>query len=375
MMQATAPIEPPRRQPHPVELEVAYPERLSRWRIFFKWLFVVPQLVVVWILGLVLWIITVLAWFGVLFTGRYPRSFFDFASGVLRWQANVFAYAMFLRDEYPPFTLDAGSYALDLYIPMAERQSRFRLFIRWAAAIPNQIVLQLVFLGVLFTTFMAWWSILFTGRYPRGLFRFAEGTMRWWARLQAYTYLLRDEFPPYSVNRDARPGPEVVSLVLGIPFMALYVAISLLPFAGMLGSGESRVTPGPGVLDAPERLVAERPSGHVNSIRITMIGYVDDAIAPATQPRPGYRFVAFDVIAEKDGFWPAWYTVSFFSLDDCLRRYDVDLWATSDGFPESRMFFRSGSTSDRVYFQIPEDSTPCELRYQAGLGSIVFEFY
>lgn len=134
-----------------------------------------------------------MAWFSILFTGRYPKAFFDFNSGIVRWQANVFAYIALLRDEYPPFSWEPGEYPLSLVIDRAQRQSRFRLFVRAFTIIPNQIVLQFVAVAWLFTTSIAWFAILFTGKYPRGLFKFAVGVMRWWARLTAYTYLLRDD--------------------------------------------------------------------------------------------------------------------------------------------------------------------------------------
>ena len=188
-------------------------------RIFFKLFLAIPQLIVIELLLVPLWLLTFLAWFAILFTGRYPRGFFEFTTGVLRWATNVVAYLALLRDEYPPFSWEPGDYPLTLDIPIADRQSRFRLFIRAIAIFPNWLVFYFVQIGWFFTTFVAWWAILITGRYPRGLFKFSVGVMRWWNRQYAYLLLLRDEYPPYSVNANARPGNEAASFILGIPLL------------------------------------------------------------------------------------------------------------------------------------------------------------
>jgi len=91
--------------PLPVECDVEYPERSSRLLIFFKWLLVVPHIIVLYAVGAVTGLFTVIAWFAILFSGRYPKGLFDFSVGTLRWMARVNAYMLLLRDEYPPFSL------------------------------------------------------------------------------------------------------------------------------------------------------------------------------------------------------------------------------------------------------------------------------
>ena len=177
-MQATYGAEPNVRPPHPIAFDVVYPERLSRLTTFFRLILVIPQLIVVYLLTIPLYILTIIAWFAILFTGRYPRAFFDFNVGISRWISNVFAYSALLRDEYPPFSMDAGAYPLTLDLPYSERQSRFRLFVRAITIIPNYIVFYFVQIAFFFTSFIAWWAILFTGQYPRGLHKFAVGVMR-----------------------------------------------------------------------------------------------------------------------------------------------------------------------------------------------------
>jgi hypothetical protein len=90
---------------YPVKYHVEYPEKLSRGLIFVKWLLVIPHIIVLYFLGIASFVVTFIAWFAILFTGKYPRGMFDFNVGVQRWSNRVQAYFMLMRDEYPPFTL------------------------------------------------------------------------------------------------------------------------------------------------------------------------------------------------------------------------------------------------------------------------------
>ena len=199
----------------------------------------------------------------------------------MRCSANVGAYAALLRDEYPPFSWDTGEYPLTLGIERAERQSRFRLFIRIFAIVPNQIVFFFVQLAWFAVTVAVWFVILITGRYPRGLFRFSVGALRWYQRQFAYQFLLRDEYPPYSIRAAARPGQEVLSAIVGLPLFIAYIAISLLPYAGLLGGGTDTVLV-QSALTSPA-LAAEMPTGKANGVRVTILGYNDNTPAPPGQ--------------------------------------------------------------------------------------------
>jgi hypothetical protein len=185
---------------YPLRYDVEYPERLSRWKIFFKWLLAFPHMLIVGALGMVAYVMMVIAWFAILFTGRYPQGLFNFVVGIYRWNANVSAYILFMRDEYPPFTMEAGHYPVTYEVDYPERLSRWKIFFKWLFVIPNMIVLMVLVLAYEITILIAWFAILFTGRYPEGLFRFGVGVTRWNLRASAYTYLLRDEYPPFSLS-------------------------------------------------------------------------------------------------------------------------------------------------------------------------------
>lgn len=184
----------------PVRFDVEYPDQLSRLLIFFKWLLAIPHLLILYALGGVLSVITVIAFFAILFTTKYPEGLFKIAVGVMRWQANVYAYILLMCDEYPPFSWEAGEYPLTLEIEYPDTLNRWLPLIKWLLIIPNMIVFIIVAIVGYFLLFIAWFAILFTGKFPRGMFDFVAGVLRWSLRLNAYTYLMRDEYPPFSLK-------------------------------------------------------------------------------------------------------------------------------------------------------------------------------
>ena len=185
---------------YPLRYDVEYPEELSRWLIFVKWLLVIPNLIIVWALGYAVSAVTFIAFFAILFTKRYPRGLFDFVVNVNRWNANVMAYLMLFRDEYPPFSWEPGEYAVTYEVDYPEELSRWLPLIKWLLAVPHFIVLLFLFIAVYFVYMIAFFAILFTKRFPRGLFDFVVGVHRWTNRVNAYANLLRDEYPPFSLR-------------------------------------------------------------------------------------------------------------------------------------------------------------------------------
>ena len=184
---------------YPLVFDVEYPEKLSRLLIFFKGLLAIPHWIILYALMAVAQAITVIAWFAILFTGRYPKGLFDFVVGIYRWQYNVGAYVLLLRDDYPPFSLSAGQYPLTFDIEYPGRLSRLLIFFKWLLIIPHLIVLVLLGIVYWITLVIAWFAILFTARYPKPLFNFGVGLLRWGARINAYYMLMRDDYPPFSL--------------------------------------------------------------------------------------------------------------------------------------------------------------------------------
>lgn len=151
------------------------------------------------LIGAVAFICAVIAWFAIVFTGAQPRGLWDFARMYMRWRTKAVAYIALLRDEYPPFGEGdyPVTYALDF--PDAPR-NRWSVGLRIFYVIPHVIVLFFLGIAWAITSVIAWFAILFTGSYPEGLYRFAVGVMRWHVRVESYMLLMRDEYPPFSME-------------------------------------------------------------------------------------------------------------------------------------------------------------------------------
>jgi hypothetical protein len=190
----------------PLRYDVQYPDSLNRvlnnpFLFWIKWILAIPHLAILYVLGLVVWVVVVVAFFSILFTKKYPRGLYDFAVNYMRWQANVYAYIFMLRDEYPPFSWDAGQYPVTLETTYQDEMSRFAPLYKWIFVIPNLIVWYLVAIVAVVLWVVAGFAILFTGKFPRGMFDFIVGTSRWYHRAYMYGfYLMTDKYPPFSMK-------------------------------------------------------------------------------------------------------------------------------------------------------------------------------
>jgi hypothetical protein len=137
----------------------------------------------------------------VLFRQRYPRWWFDFARELTRFAFRIGAYVVLLTDDYPS-TVDQQKVHLDLDYPDAEHDlNRWLPLVKWFLAIPHYVVLFFLSIGAFVSVVVAWFAILLTGHYPRGLFDFVVGVGRWALRVNAYAFLLvTDQYPPFSLN-------------------------------------------------------------------------------------------------------------------------------------------------------------------------------
>jgi hypothetical protein len=184
---------------------------LSRALWLVKWLLAIPHYVVLAFLWVAFGVVTVVAFFAILFTGRYPRTLFDFNVGVLRWSWRVafYSYSALATDRYPPFTLaDDRSYPARLEVDYPERLSRWLPLVKWILILPHALIVSLFqggwgfhFGGLtgLLAVFGAI-ALLFTGRYPRDIFALVMGTNRWSFRVLAYALLLTDQYPPFRLD-------------------------------------------------------------------------------------------------------------------------------------------------------------------------------
>jgi hypothetical protein len=220
-------------QSYPVKVHARLDEPLSRWLWLVKWLLAIPHYIVLFFLWIAFAVVTVIAFFAILFTGRYPRRLFSFNLGVLRWSWRVayYAYSALGTDRYPPFSLaEEPDYPATLDIAYPERLSRGLVLVKWwLLAIPQYIVVAMLSGGAYSTTvasgetwqadvfsggligllvFFAAIMLLFAGRYPRGLYDFVVGMNRWVMRVVAYATLMTDAYPPFRLDQGGADMPD-----------------------------------------------------------------------------------------------------------------------------------------------------------------------
>nr|WP_306422563.1 DUF4389 domain-containing protein [Paenarthrobacter aurescens] len=209
---------------------------LSPWMWLVKWFLAIPHFFVLFFLWFAFAVTSIIAWFAILFTGRYPQSLFHFNVGVLRWNWRVafYAYAVGGTDRYPPFSLSRADYPADMDVEYPPRLSRGLVLVKsWLLLIPHLLIVGaftgtatwawrtqdgpagvindrgggLSLLGLL--VLIALVTLLFTGSYPRPLFGFIMGINRWVYRVLIYGALLRDEYPPFRLDQGpADPNPQ-----------------------------------------------------------------------------------------------------------------------------------------------------------------------
>jgi hypothetical protein len=205
----------------------------SRWLWLVKWLLLIPHYIVLAFLWLAFVIVTVIAFFAILFTTRYPRRLFDFNVGVLRWSWRVsyYGYTALATDRYPPFTLDdVVDYPARLDVDYPEQLNRWLPLVKWLLAVPQYLLVgalagsgyavasdmdngrgftytgpSLIGVSLLIVAI----ALLFTARYPTGLFDLVVGINRWSYRLVVYVALMTDRYPPFRLDQggDDLEGP------------------------------------------------------------------------------------------------------------------------------------------------------------------------
>jgi hypothetical protein len=234
---------------YPVRLTGELDPNLSRWLWLVKMVLAIPHYVVLAFLWVAFLVTTVIAGFAILFTGRYPRSLFDFNVGVLRWNWRVgfYVYAALGTDRYPPFTLARADNPADIEVTYPEHPSRGLVLVKWLLAIPHLLIV-----GLIASTILPWWwteidwssglqpvggysvlnllvviagfFLLITGAYPRGLFDLLLGINRWCYRVLTYVALMHDEYPPFRLDQGLYEPADVARAAQRTPLTGTMAA-------------------------------------------------------------------------------------------------------------------------------------------------------
>jgi hypothetical protein len=223
--------DPVKESVYPLRLEGELDKRLSRWLWLVKWVLMIPHVIALAFLWLAFVVLSVIAFFAILFTGRYPRGIFDFNVGVLRWTWRVgfYSYEALGTDRYPPFTLaEVPDYPARLEVDYPQQLSRGLVLVKWwLLALPHYFVVAVLsgggwavwsgagedwgwgssggLIGLLVCIAGLW--LLFTGRYIASLFDVVMGLDRWVYRVIAYASLMTDAYPPFRLDQGGHEPP------------------------------------------------------------------------------------------------------------------------------------------------------------------------
>lgn len=371
--------------PYPMQYDVAYAARLSRWKTFFRGLLILPALVFLAIVGNMASSMLLAGWIAVFFRRSYPRWLFVAAAGYLALVARVSAYATLLTDRYPSFDANDSPVTLEYEYPPPGSLSRWRVAVwKTVLAVPHFIVLSFLGIALFVVVVLAWFAILFVGRYPRGMFAFVAGVQRWYFRVVGYLASFNDRFPPFSLSAAAGPAERSTVVVCGISGAALTAVLAVVAVAAAVVAGRPEVVEVE--YAALQRGISTdsgvRFRGLDRDVEVRIVAASDPArgLERLVGPGTGERLVAFEfdlsvdagstTIERDDG-----------SLRVVLPSGERRTYASEIILVGTREAPRSISAIERetivIGFIIPAGAEPEWLRFTpdfAGAGGIRYEF-
>jgi hypothetical protein len=190
---------------YPLQADIEASVEVANWRPLVHWLLAIPHLIIASVLRAVGQALTLVSLFTILFTKRIPGGILRFQAMELRYNWRAISYLMFLRESYPPFAFemeldDAGDDPAVLSLE-ARELDRWLPLVKWILLVPHYIALFFLLFAQSIVMLVAFFVVLFTGRWPEGVREFVVGVNRWGFRVTGYLYLLYDEYPPFNLER------------------------------------------------------------------------------------------------------------------------------------------------------------------------------
>ncbi len=187
---------------YPVNLKIDYQETSKKSTAFIRVVLIIPVSIILTLISSYTEALSIAIALMILFREKYPKWWFDWNLALTKFWLRIAAYGLLMTDEYPS-TDHEQAVNVDIPYPDVKKDlNRWMPLVKWILAIPHFIALLLIFIVVIVYSVFAWFAILFTGRYPKGIFDFVEGFLRWSLRVNAYVFLLTtDEYPPFRLRK------------------------------------------------------------------------------------------------------------------------------------------------------------------------------
>ena len=379
-----APADVPAVEPYPVAYEVEYPPRLSRWKTLLRLPLLLPALIFLYIIQAVLaYALIPIGWVTVFWRKKYPQWLFAATTGALAYIARYQAYALLQTDKYPSFDADSSPVSLTFAEPPPAQLSRWRVvFWKLLLLIPHFFVLGALQAALFVVTVIAWFGILFTGSYPRGLFGFTTGVMRWHFRVAAYLASLNDRYPPFALSSGAGPAGKTTVAVAAIGGGFLAAGFGALITAAVVAGN----TPDRQQIDYSALLQGQANSsvaysGTDGRVFVALIRAYDpgDSMVQLLKPGAGEKLVVFEWSVRNVGGSSVNIPGDIAELkyfDGAIHRRGAEIVVVGNGVAPRKISGRTTATV-RAAFVLPGNANPLALDFQAaftGRGGIRYEF-
>jgi Domain of unknown function (DUF4389) len=373
---------------YPMRYEVLYPDHLSRWKTLIRLFLLIPLVLFYYPFSAAMEGLAVIGWTAVFWRKKYPSWAFRGITGMLEYQARVTAYALLQTDKFPSFDRDQSLVRLDFAEPAPGTLSRWRVF-WWKLffVIPHLVVLGFLQLALSVVTVLAWFGILFTGNYPRGMFGFASGVTRWQLRVAAYFLSLNDRFPAYSLSDEAGAGSRGASVASGIAGVAAVAGIAAIIVVAVVITGKTHNEDVSYAALQSGTATTTRLSGASGDTLIQLQKATDpgDNLIQVIHPAAGEKVIVFQ-----------WRVSNGTSVDAVMSSDLAHLSAltTQDGVSRERGYSpvftvagdravpvsvaSGGTVVIQAVFVVPEDARPTKLQFHngfAGRGGITYRFH